>query len=192
MKSMGAIDDVTAVLLSHARDAGFKQCSSLAVGKLLSVLAAAKPGGRILELGTGVGLGTMRLLDGMSPTARLTTVEHDVDLASIAQEQIDDPRVEFVVAEGGAWLKEQQAEAGSYDLVFADTWPGKFDYLDEALALVAVGGFYVVDDLLPQSTWPDNHQLEVDVLLAHLLDLEGWKTVRIDDMSGVLICCRLT
>lgn len=189
---MSSVDEVTARILSRAQEAGFEQSSTLEVGDLLSVLAASKPGGRILELGMGAGLGTVRLLDGMSSAARLTTVELDPVLSGIAQDEIDDPRVEFVVADGGMWLETQEAAVGTYDLVFADTWPGKFDHLDEALALVAVGGLYVVDDLLPQASWPENHQVKVDALVERLSALEGWKTTRLDDATGVMICARFT
>ncbi len=161
------------------------------MGELLSTLTASKPGGQILELGTGAGLGTVRILDGMSETARLVTVELDSDLSAIAQGEIHDPRVEFVVAEGGTWLEEQDPADGTYDLVFADTWPGKFDHLDEALALVSVGGIYLVDDLLPQPNWPEGHQPKVDTLVAHLTALDGWKIVKIDSLTGIMICTRV-
>ncbi|MBK9158699.1 MAG: class I SAM-dependent methyltransferase [Propionibacteriaceae bacterium] len=188
--SPGKAANTTARILARARDAGFEQSSAPEVGDLLSVLAASKPAGRILELGTGAGLGTVRILEGMSATAHLTTVELDPRLSAIAREEIRDPRVEFVVADGGTWLAAQVRTKGSYDLVFADTWPGKYDHLDEALALVAVGGLYIVDDLLPQPTWPDDHQPNVDTLVARLKALDGWKTVQINDATGVMMCVR--
>ncbi|MFT4218011.1 MAG: hypothetical protein QM619_12635 [Micropruina sp.] len=188
---MSSTDDVAAKLVARARDKGFAQSSTLAVGQLLSVLAASKPGGRMLELGTGVGLGVVHLLRGMSATATLVTVELDPVLSGIAQDEIDDPRVEFVVAEGGEWLASRTESGKSFDLVFADTWPGKFSHRDEAMALVAPGGLYVVDDLLPQPSWPPHHQAKVDGLTNELGELQGWATVRIDDATGVMICTRL-
>jgi predicted O-methyltransferase YrrM len=184
-------DVVTARIASRARMTGFDQSSSLAVGRLLGALAASKPGGRFLELGTGAGLGTAHILGGMSATARLVTVEHDPALSRIAREEIADPRVEFVVADGGTWLDAQIPSTGRYDLVFADTWPGKFDHLEPALALVTGGGMYVIDDLLPQPTWPVGHQSRVDALTARLAALDGWRTVRMEAASGVMICTRL-
>jgi predicted O-methyltransferase YrrM len=74
--------------------------------------------------------------------------------------------------------------------VFADTWPSKFTHLDQALALVTPGGFYVIDDLLPQPNWPDEHQAAVDELLATLRARPGWVTAYVDDASGVLLCVR--
>jgi predicted O-methyltransferase YrrM len=131
-----------------------------------------------LELGTGAGLGTASLLSGMSSTARLVTVELSEALSLAAQEEINDPRVAWVIADGGQWLEAGQPGQRGYDLVFADSWPGKFTHLDEALGLVAVGGFYVVDDLFPQPNWPPAHRASVDALTARLADLPRWHTVR--------------
>jgi predicted O-methyltransferase YrrM len=44
---------------------------------------------------------------------------------------------------------------GEHDLIYADAWPGKFTDLDQALALLRIGGIYFIDDLLPQSNWPE-------------------------------------
>jgi methylase of polypeptide subunit release factors len=63
-----------------------------------------KPGGAILELGTGTGLGTASLLAGMNAAVTLVTVELSQPLSGIAREEIADPRVEWVIADGGDWL----------------------------------------------------------------------------------------
>ena len=164
--------------------------SAPADGHLLATLAAAKPGGAFLELGTGTGMGTAALLSGMSATASLVTVELSQALSLAAQAEVDDPRVEWVVADGGDWLTAAVARGDRYDLVFADTWPGKFTHLGEALALVAPGGFYIVDDLLPQPAWPPNHQSSADALAAQLMSLPGWHAFRTDQGSGVIVCAR--
>jgi len=52
--------------------------------------------------------------------------------------------------DGGEWLKNYQVK--SFDLIFAGTWSGIYDELEETLALVAIGGFYVIDDMTPQSS----------------------------------------
>jgi predicted O-methyltransferase YrrM len=45
-------------LASRAIRAGFDASSTAETGRLLETLAASKPGGAFLELGTGMGLGT--------------------------------------------------------------------------------------------------------------------------------------
>ncbi|MFI5531958.1 O-methyltransferase [Kitasatospora sp. NPDC051853] len=176
-------------LRTAAGRAGFTMSCDERTGALLAALAAARPGGRLLELGTGVGEGTAWLLDGMDREARLVTVELDGEVQAVAEEQFGaDGRVSFVRGDGGAWLTEYQGPP--FDLVFADTWPGKFTHLDRALQLVAPGGLYLIDDLLPQPNWPDGHQQAVDGLLAALEARADFRTVRLDWSSGLLLAAR--
>lgn len=184
---LGMDPDTIERIAARSAEVGFEEASASAVGELLTALAASKPGGRLLELGTGAGRGTACLLRGMDADARLLTVELDPQLSAIAQTELPDDRVEWVVADGGDWLA---ANTGAFDLVFADTWPGKFTHVDQALALVARGGFYVVDDLLPQPNWSAEHQAAVDELVATLRALPGWVTAYVEDASGVLLCVR--
>ena len=67
--------------------------------------------------------------------------------------------------DGEAFLRDA---SGSFDLIYADAWPGKFSHLDEALGLLAAGGFYVIDDLLPQPNWPEGHAPKVPALVDDL------------------------
>ena len=67
-------------LRSEARDAGFVMSSEDRTGSLLAALSAARPAGRILELGTGAGAGTAWLLSGMDSASRPTTVDLIDDL----------------------------------------------------------------------------------------------------------------
>ncbi len=122
-------------------------------GNLLATLAASKPGGRLLELGTGVGLGTAWLLSGMDEKARLETVELNPDLTSIAEEHLgSDERLKICTEDGLEFLKRAQGQ--TYDLIFADTWPGKLEHPELALNLVAPGGFYIVDDMQDMTSLP--------------------------------------
>ncbi|MGW2593176.1 O-methyltransferase [Streptomyces sp. NPDC001515] len=176
-------------LRSRARDAGFTMSSDDRTGSLLAALAAARPGGRILELGTGVGEGSAWLLDGMDASARLTSVELDAAVQEVAREELGaDPRATFVSGDGGAWLEEY--DGPPFDLVFADTWPGKFTHLDRALGLVAVGGTYLIDDLDPQPNWPEGHQKSVDALLVELEAREDFRCVRLAWSTGLLMAVR--
>ncbi|MFB6517898.1 O-methyltransferase [Streptomyces sp. NPDC056401] len=176
-------------LRAKAADAGFAMSCEDRTGNLLTVLAAARPGGRILELGTGAGEGAAWLLSGMDPTSRLTTVELDAEVQAIAREELGgDPRVTFVAGDGGAWLEEY--DGPPFDLVFADTWPGKFTHLDRALELVAPGGTYLIDDLLPQPGWPQDHTTSVEHLLIELDAHKDFRCVRLAWASGLLMAVR--
>jgi predicted O-methyltransferase YrrM len=52
-------------IVADTEAVSFNMISESKVGSLLAALAASKPGGRLLELGTGTGHGTAWLLAGM-------------------------------------------------------------------------------------------------------------------------------
>jgi len=168
---------------------GFDMPSEADTGAMLRLLAASKPGGRLLELGTGTGLATACLAAGMDTAASLVSVDNDARVQAVACEALgEDPRVAFVVADGLDFIRAQAP--ASYDLIFADAWPGKYDGLDETLALLRPGGLYVVDDMLPQPNWPDNHQARVDDLTARLKTHPDLVSVNLSWASGLVIAAR--
>jgi predicted O-methyltransferase YrrM len=168
---------------------GFSMASEPKTGALLAALAAAKPGGRLLEIGTGTGIGTAWLLSGMDATARLDTVDTDRAVVDVARRHLgQDARVAFRLEDGAAFLT--RADPDTYDLVYADAWPGKFTHLDAALACLRQGGIYVIDDLLPQANWPEGHAAKVDALVAGLAARPGFVTVEVAWASGVMLVVR--
>lgn len=175
-------------ILADTDAMGFLMASEPRVGALLAALAASKPGGRLLELGTGTGHGTAWLLTGMDAAATLDTVDNDPAVVAVAQRHLGgDRRVAFHVADGAAFL-EQSSER--YDLIYADAWPGKFSHLDEALALLKPGGIYFIDDLLPQPNWPDGHAPKVPLLIDEIERRGGFVTVRLAWGSGLMLVVR--
>ena len=83
----------------------FNMNSDLYTGSLLKTLVASKKSGRILELGTGGGLATSWILEGMDTESILVTVENNAALMEIARQLLPDPRIDFVLADGYDWLK---------------------------------------------------------------------------------------
>lgn len=170
-------------------ESGFNMSIDRETGSLLRTLAVSKPGGRILELGTGTGSSTAWLAQGMDAETTLTTVELVPESSDTAREALaDDPRIEFIVADGNAFLETYDGPA--FDLIFADAMPGKFENFDRALALVAPGGTYFCDDLLPQPNWPDNHQPRVDDLLATLRNHDGFWVTYLEYSTGLALAVR--
>jgi predicted O-methyltransferase YrrM len=159
-------------------------------GCLLRTLVSSKPGGSFLELGTGTGAATAWILDGMDSRSRLVTVENDERLLSIARRHLGaDPRVTFVPADGNVFLRE--APRGSFDLVFADTWPGKYENLESALRLLKDGGLYVADDMDPQATWPAGHESKVAALLDDLTARRELQVTKLSWASGIVVATRV-
>jgi len=75
--------EVIAAIWADTRASGFNMASEPRTCSLLRTLAASKPSARFLELGSGTGLSTAWLLDGMDARSRLTTVDNDKSLLSI-------------------------------------------------------------------------------------------------------------
>ena len=124
-------------ILKQSKKACFNYNSDEFTGSLLRSLATSKPSSYILELGTGCGLGTSWLLDGMDKNSVLHTVEKENSLIQIAKNYFfDDPRARFFCANGENFIKENKQQ---YDIIFADTWPGKFYLLEEVLNLLKPG-----------------------------------------------------
>jgi predicted O-methyltransferase YrrM len=168
---------------------GFAMASEPRTGALLRALAASKPGGRLLELGTGTGIATAWILDGMDRAATLLTVDEDDSCVSVAKRHLaHDERVRFAVGDGTQLLGNLQGER--FDLIFADTWPGKFHSLDDALALLAPGALYVIDDLLPQPNWPEDHAPKVENLLAVLDGRADLSLCRMAWSSGIVVATK--
>ena len=164
----------------------FTMMSEPKVGALLAVLAASKPGGRLLELGTGTGHGAAWLLDGMDAASTLDTVDTDERVVAVARKHLGgDARVRFHVRDGAEFLSACEPEA--FDLIYADAWPGKFSHLDQALALLRPGGMYVIDDLLPQPNWPEGHAPKVPALVDDIERREEFSTVRLAWSSGLMV-----
>ncbi|MEV7162501.1 class I SAM-dependent methyltransferase [Streptomyces microflavus] len=176
-------------ILADATRLGFAMSCEDRTGSLLATLAASKPGGHLVELGTGVGAGASWLLHGMRPDARLTTVEMDPEHQAVAAGHLGhDTRVSFVTANADAWLDSYAGPPLA--LAYVDCRPGKFDRLDDLIGLLEPGGLYVVDDLLPQPTWPSDHQTRVDNFLAHLPERSNLLGTTATWASGVLVGTR--
>lgn len=159
------------------------------VGAMLRTLAASKPGGRFLELGTGTGIATAWLLAGMDAGATLISVDNDGAVQQAARDCLGaDERLTLTLSGGVEFLRGQAAE--SFDFVFADAMAGKYEGLDEALAIVKVGGFYVVDDMLPQPNWPEGHAAKVPVFMEKLAANSNVEVLPLDWASGVVVVVR--
>lgn len=170
--------------------AGFTMASEPLTCSLLRTLAASKPGGRFLELGSGTGLSTAWLLDGMDSDSYLTTVDNDESLLSILRNNLGkDPRLTVVCADGDEFLKSLNGQL--FDFIFADTWSGKYRFLEEALALVSPSGLYVIDDMRPQRNWPEGHAEKVSHLISTLEHHSDFRITKMSWASGVILASKL-
>jgi predicted O-methyltransferase YrrM len=155
-----------AAISEATKQSGFTMASDPKTCSLLRTLAGLKPGGRLLELGTGTGLSTAWLLDGMDSGAVLTSIDNDDVFLSIAKRFLKDKRLNLLSQDAGEWI--QSHKNLTFDLIFADTWHGKYLMLNEILDMLNPGGLYIIDDMLPQPNWPEGHDEKALTLLKVL------------------------
>jgi predicted O-methyltransferase YrrM len=162
------------------------------VGSLLRTLAASKPGGRFLDLGTGTGLSAAWLLDGMGPDAALLSMDNDPAVLEVARRHLGhDRRLQLVCEDGDTFVQRLAAEGRKFDLIFADTWAGKYRCLQEVLGMLNPAGFYVIDDMLPQPNWPEDHPPKVQALIKYLEAREDLRITKMAWSCGVVLCTKV-
>jgi len=181
--------EVLEAIYEETKELDFIMASEPRTGALLAALADSKPGGRLLELGTGTGLGTAWLLAGMDADARLDTVDIDASAVTVARRHLAaDSRVTFHLMDAAEFIGHSAPD--QFDVIYADAWPGKFSHLDQTLALLRAGGVYVIDDLLPQPSWPEGHAPKVPALIETLERRRGFTTVKLSWASGIMLVVR--
>lgn len=170
-----------------ASAAGFPYSCSEPTGRLLAVLAASRPSGRVAESGTGLGVGTAWLASGLGPAGTVVTVEREPSRAGTAAALLaDDPRVTVLT---GDW--RLLAAHAPFDLFFCDGG-GKRDDPDAVVDLLAPGGLLVLDDLTPDDGWPPRFQGAVDALRVQYLTHPALVAVPLAVRAGegVLVAAR--
>lgn len=171
------------------RLSGFTMASDILTCSLLRTLAATKPSGKFLELGTGTGLSTSWILDGMDAASTLISVDNDPLFLKIANDQLGfDNRLNLVLADGGTWVEENKHQ--KFDYIFADTWHGKYLLLNEVLSMLNKGGLYIIDDMLPQPNWPNGHQEKATNLIAYLETREDLLLTKQVWATGIVVAVK--
>lgn len=180
---------VYAELTKKSTELGFTMPSETHICSLLRTLVASKPNSNLLELGTGLGLALSWMIDGMDQTSKLISLDNDQALIDIAQEFLGHhKRVEILCVDGAEWIKTYAGP--KFDLIFADTWPGKYYLLDEVLDLLVAGGIYIVDDMLPDPNWPEGHAEKAEALISQLENRKDLQITAMDWSTGIIIAAK--
>jgi predicted O-methyltransferase YrrM len=125
----------------------------------------------------------------MDSRSELFSIDVDADFQKAAGEALGhDERLTLISEDAVAFLARQPA--ASFDFVFADAMRGKYEGLDDALRVVRPGGFYIIDDMLPQSNWPEGHGSRVLALLETLSARRDFEITPMAWASGLVVAVR--
>ncbi len=140
------IPESVAAAQDRASKSGFELSSEAEVGQLLACLANAVPiGGRILEIGTGCGVGLSWIVHGVGSRTDVEVISVELDRAlADAARSVGWPSWVSIVEGDGADLV---GTIGSFDLIFPDAPGGKIFKLRKTISTLRPGGFLLVDDM---------------------------------------------
>ena len=173
----------------RAERAGFSMSCDPGAGRLLAVLAAAVPAnGRVLELGTGTGVGTAWIVHGLRERddVEVVTVEIDAATAALAAQYRWPPQVRLLTGDA----LEVTRRAGRFDLIFADAQGGKWEGLDATVAALRPGGQLLVDDMKPVAFADEHHARKAAEVRSRLLGHPDLVSVEIAWSSGLILSTR--
>lgn len=173
----------------RAERAGFAMSCDPGTGSLLAVLAAAVPAnGRVLELGTGTGVGTAWITHGLGGRGDVEVVTVEIDEATAAT-AAQYPWPSWVRLVTGDAVEVTRA-AGSFDLIFADAPGGKWQGLDTTVAALRPGAHLLVDDMTPAEFADDRHARITSEVRARLLGHPDLTSVEIAWSTGLILSTR--
>jgi len=173
----------------RAASAGFRLACEADVGRLLAALAAAVPrGGRVLEIGTGVGVGLAWLVHGLGARrdVEVVTVELDDQVQRTALSAPWPPWVRFESGDGA----EVVGGLGQFDLIFPDAPGGKIFKLRRTVAALRPGGVLVVDDMAPARHDDEQLRSALAVVRHRLLDNADLVCAELGFTSGVIVAVK--
>jgi demethylmenaquinone methyltransferase/2-methoxy-6-polyprenyl-1,4-benzoquinol methylase len=184
-----ALPELVIAAHARAREAGFSLSCEPGVGRLLAALAAAvPPGGRILEMGTGVGVGTAWIVHGLAGRDDVAVVSVEIDPATsaVARRGTWPPFVTLQVGD----ILDRLDTLGRFDLLFADSQGGKWQGLERTIQAVRPGGVLVVDDMRPPVWLNDEHRINTERVRATLLTHSDLITAELAAASGIMLATR--
>jgi len=138
-------EDIT-VLRQHSTELGIDAVSP-ATGAQLAFLAAALNPATIIEIGTGLGVSGLWLMEG-APAASFTSIDSEPDYQQVAKAALIEagvPSNKVRLISGSASQVLPRMNESSYDLVFLDADPESLlENVEHAIRLAKTGGTILI------------------------------------------------
>lgn len=173
----------------RAVEHGFDHSCHRGVGELLSVLATTTPpGGRILELGTGFGVGLSWILTGLGSRTDVEVMTIERDAQQVASFVEVDLPTHVSIVEGD--IEVLLPTLGQFDLIFADAEAGKWTGLDLTISALAPRALLVVDDMDISRYDLSHDRSTVEAVRKALMTDPRLIAVELNVASGMILASR--
>lgn len=170
-------------------------------GAYLSFLAQLLKAQSVVEVGTGSGVGSLWLLDGMLKSGTLTSIDDEMEHSSIAKSAFTDAEIapsRFRLITNPVMDVMAKLTDRAYDLVIYRHNPEDLTYaISEAQRILRSGGVFVVDNFFGGGKVSDPAQRDPKTVAlreagkALKADSEIWSTSLIPVGDGLLLATKL-
>lgn len=151
-----------------AKNNDFENSCSDEAGRLLAILAAQVTQGKVLEIGTGYGVGSSWILSSINPTIKFITVDNSKEKIDAISNQIKHKQVEFIY---GDW--KDVISKGPFQLIFADAAVAKTTEGELLVNTLSIGGMLFMDDFTPEEHFPKEWIGKPDKVREYWLNHSG-------------------
>lgn len=137
-----------------------------AAGSALRFLATSLGARAVVEVGTGAGVSSLYLLNGMLPDGVLTSIDIEPELHRAARQAFADARfapsrARLIVGRGTEVLP--RLTSGNYDIVFIDATKAEYpQYYQQGIDLLRIGGVIVFNGVLTGEKIADPKNRDTD------------------------------
>lgn len=170
-------------------------------GAYLAFLAQVLKAQSVVQVGTGSGVGSLWLLDGMMQSGTLTSIDDEMEHTSIARTAFADAEIaaqRFRLITNPVMEVMTKLTDRAYDLVIYRHQPEDLTYaISEASRILRSGGVFVIDNFFGGGKVSDPAQRDPKTVAlreagkALRSDLENWRCTLIPAGDGLLLATKL-
>lgn len=170
-------------------------------GAYLSFLARLVKAQSVVEIGTGSGVGSLWVLDGMLNSGTITSIDDEMEHSSIARQAFADADIapqRFRLITNPVMEVVAKLTDRAYDMVIFRHEPEDLPYaISEAARILRSGGVFVVDNFFGGGKVSDPAQRDPKTVAlreagkAIKLDTETWASSLIPIGDGLLLATKL-
>ena len=170
-------------------------------GAYLSFLARLLKAQSVVEIGTGSGVGSLWILDGMLNSGTITSIDDEMEHSSIARQAFAEADIapqRFRLITNPVMEVVAKLTDRAYDMVIFRHEPEDLPYaISEASRILRSGGVFVVDNFFGGSKVSDPAQRDPKTVAlreagkAIKFDTETWATTLIPIGDGLLLATKL-